>query len=157
MDADAYGRGHEMTDDVLSRRALRRLLRVVVPTVAVVTLLLVGGVWAFAVLLIGAVVVSAAVWDYLPKNRRSRGGWIAPPMGSMSGDAVFTASSQGNNAIDPTGRVWTTKGSEPTPEQAAVGLAGGGGPTLASILLECVAYVVVVILAALLVVQLSGR
>ena len=52
-------------------------------------------------LVIGLVfVLGSAIWDFMPTHRRSRGGWIAPGMGSLSGDAGFVASSQGNATID---------------------------------------------------------
>lgn len=155
MDADAYGRGHEIPDEVLSRRALRRLLRVAVPTVTLMLVAFAVGIWWGFVVVLGGVVLGSAIWDFLPSHRRSRGGWIAPGMGSLSGDAGFVASSQGNNSIDATGRVWTAKTKEPTPEQAAAGF-GAGAPSLLAILLESVAYVVCVGLAVFAITRVLG-
>ena len=155
MDADAYGRGHEIPDEVVSRRALRRLLRVVVPTVTLMVVALAVGIWWGFVVALGSVVLGSAIWDFMPSHRRSRGGWIAPGMGSLSGDAGFVASSQGNNSIDATGRVWTAKTKQPTPEQAAAGY-GGAAPSLLAILLECVAYVACIALAVLAVGRFVG-
>ncbi len=76
-------------------------------------------------------------------------------MGSLSGDAGFVASSQGNNSIDATGRVWTAKTKEPTPEQAAVRF-GASAPSLLAILLECVAYVACIGLAVFAITRFLG-